>query len=86
MATYSPAVWDQVKSCTDSDLVKALKRDGFTLYSRRNNVAMYVHGDGRQITVHPHPGKSYGPSLLKSLFADIGWVTDADLRRVKLAR
>jgi predicted RNA binding protein YcfA (HicA-like mRNA interferase family) len=86
VATYSPNVWSQVRNCTDKQFAKALGRDGFQFFSRNNNVSLYVHPDGRQSTVHPHPGKSYGPSLLKSMLADAGWTTDADLRRVKLAK
>lgn len=85
MSSYSSNVWKQVKGCSDKDLKKALKKDGFEFYSRRSNISLYTHPDGRQVTIHPHPGKSYGPGLLKSILEDAGWTTDADLKRVGLA-
>lgn len=41
--------------------------------------------ENRRIVIHPHPGKSYGPKLLKGLLADIGW-TEEDYRRLKLIK
>lgn len=86
MATYSQHIWNQVKNCTDKQFCKALERDGFAFRSRKNNVALYAHSDGRQSTVHMHPGQTYGPSLLKSMLTGVGWSGDADLIRVGLAK
>jgi hypothetical protein len=42
-------------------------------------------GDPKRIVIHYHPRKTYGPKLLKSLLADIGW-SEADMKRLKLIK
>ena len=45
----------------------------------------YRNKQGRQITIHYHPDKNYGPDLLRMLLNDIGW-TELDFKRLKLIR
>ena len=47
-------------------------------------VLVFMKGQSR-VTVHFHPGKTYGAKFLKGLLADIGWSVD-DMRRLKLIK
>jgi predicted RNA binding protein YcfA (HicA-like mRNA interferase family) len=38
-----------------------------------------------RVTIHVHPGKTYGAKLLKGLLEDIGWSED-DLKRLKIVK
>jgi len=78
-------VWDQVKNLTADELIRALEKDGWLRDVRRGAEHVYRHSDGRRVSIHYHPGKSYGPKLLKALLADIGWTHD-DMRRLKLIK
>lgn len=87
MVTYPKHIWRQIKNTTCQDLVRALERDGFKLYpERKGAVRLYIHPDGRQVTIHWHPHKTYRPGLLKKLLEDVGWTTADDLRRVGLIK
>ena len=46
---------------------------------------MFRNQRGKRVTVHYHPGKTYGEKLLKELIKDIGW-TEQDLLRLKLIK
>jgi len=37
------------------------------------------------VSIHYHPGKTYGPKLLQALLDDTGW-NILDLRRLKLVK
>jgi len=78
-------VWDQIKSITADELVKALEKDGFSRDEKRGAVLVYLHPDGRRITIHYHPKKTYAPGLLKALLNDIGW-DEKDFKRLKLIK
>jgi predicted RNA binding protein YcfA (HicA-like mRNA interferase family) len=81
-------VWNQLKSITADELIAALKRDGYRQdpASADATIAYIKTGNPSQrIVIHYHPRKTYGPKLLKSLLADIGW-SEADMRRVKLIK
>lgn len=80
-------VWDQIKHLTAEELKRALERDGWVCEGKSGAVlAFSKHGSvRRRITVHYHPGKSYGARLLHGLLGDIGW-TDDDLKRLKLIK
>ncbi len=76
---YPPHVWKQIRNVTASELIKALQRDGFKLDETHGAEQVYRHPDGRRVSIHFHPRKTYGPRLLKSLLRDIGW-TPEDMR------
>ena len=82
---YSKQAWDQLKNKTCDDLVTALTKDGFALDEGVGRSRVYVAPDGRRVAIHYHPGKTFGPNLLKGLFTDLGW-SEADLRRLKLIK
>ncbi len=84
MSAYAPHVWDQLKSCSCDDLVRALKKDGWIEDGKNGAIHGYKKGSNR-VTIHYHPGKTYGPKLLKQLLEDIGWSAD-EMRACKLIK
>ncbi len=82
---FPPHVWDQLKNVTADELIRALEKDGWSLDARRGAEQVYLHPDGRRVSIHYHPRKTYGPKLLKGLLGDIGW-GEGDYRRLKLIR
>lgn len=46
---------------------------------------IYLSADGRRVSIHYHPKRTYGPKMLQSLLDDIGWDEPA-LRRLKLIK
>lgn len=77
-------VWDQLKSITAGELAKALTRDGWAVDADGGSQRIFWK-NGRRVSVHIHPQKTYGPGLLKQLLADTGWTVD-DYRRLKLIK
>ena len=83
-------VWSQLKNRTAKELIRALRRDGWTRETSRRSATLAFHKDEygkarRRIVIHYHPKKTYGIKLLKSLVSDIGW-TESDLKRLRLIR
>jgi predicted RNA binding protein YcfA (HicA-like mRNA interferase family) len=86
---FSQDAWNQIKAITADELISALERDGYRKdpASRDATIAFIrkgIHSD--RIVIHYHPGKTYRPKLLISLFADAGWSTEDDLVRVGLVK
>ena len=86
----SRSVWNQLKAITADDLIRALDKDGWIGEDRRGATLGFVkdvgNGGGRQrVVIHYHPGKSYGPRLLKALIDSTGW-SAKDLERLKLIK
>lgn len=77
-------VWDQLKSLTAKDLIRALGRDGWETEDRRGATRAFKK-DSHRVVVHYHPKKTYRPKLLKDLLGKTGWTED-DLRRLKLVK
>ena len=73
---YSKNIWNQIKNKTADDLIRALKKDGFKLDVTNGAEQIFRHPDGRRISIHYHPNKTYGPNLLKNLLTDINWTID----------
>ncbi|MYE91758.1 MAG: addiction module toxin, HicA family [Gemmatimonadetes bacterium] len=57
-------VWDQLKSLTAKDLVRALNRDGWEEEDRRGATRGFKKDDKR-LVIHYHPKRTYRPKLLK---------------------
>ncbi|MGO9647476.1 MAG: type II toxin-antitoxin system HicA family toxin [Terriglobales bacterium] len=87
---FSQDVWNQIKATTADELVAALEADGYKFdpasIGAIHSYIRYRHPHSDRVSIHYHPGKSYGPKLLKSLIADAGWKTEDDLARVGLIR
>ena len=77
---FTSAVWQQIKSISAEELKRALQKDGWDEEPKRGAIYPFVK-EGRHVAIHFHPGKTYGPRLLKKLLDDIGWSQD-DLERL----
>lgn len=84
MPAYPKLIWDQLRAKTCDEIIKALERDDWAFEGAVGAVHSYRKG-AETITVHRHPGSSYGDKLLKVLLAKTGW-TAADLKRLKLIK
>lgn len=78
-------VWLQLRNITADQLIRALQRDGWIRDETRGAEQVFRHEDGRRVAIHYHPGKTYGPKLLRALLQDIGWSVE-DMRRLKLVK
>lgn len=77
-------VWSRLRNITADEIMAALRRDGWTCDTKGGSEHIYRSGDGlRRVSIHYHPGKTFGPKLLKGLLSDIGW-SEADLKRLKM--
>lgn len=77
-------VWNQLKNLTAGELAKALERDGWSLDVKGGSQHIYWK-DGKRVSIHVHPHKTYGPAMLKALLNDIGWTVD-DYKRLKVVK
>jgi predicted RNA binding protein YcfA (HicA-like mRNA interferase family) len=82
---YPAHIWGQLKNLTADEIIRGLNRDGWALDETSGAIRVYRHSDGRRVSIHYHPQKTYGPKLLKSLLQDIGW-SETEMRRLKLVR
>ena len=82
---YSQNTWNQLKNLSPKELMAALEKDGARPDVSRGAVLVYRYPNGKRVTIHFHPGKSYFRGTLKGLLDDIGWTED-DLRRLKLIK
>ncbi len=82
-------IWDQLKNLTAQDLIDALDKHGSGWTRVRIKGSRYVYYNpnrppqARYISIHLHPGKTYGAKQLQAILKTIGW-TEEDLRRLKL--
>ena len=83
--TFPHHIWNQLKNLSADELIAALERDGWIRDRRRGAQLVYRHPDRRRVSVHYHPGKTFGPKLLRALLADTRW-TVPDMRRLKLVK
>lgn len=77
-------VWDQLRSRTAKDFIRARERDGWEEEGKRGAARAFRKSD-RRVVIRYHPKKTYGPRLLEELFRQTGWTED-DLRRLKLVK
>lgn len=82
---YPKNVWQQLKSITADELIRALDKDDWVRDTGIGSELVYRHDDGRIVSIHYHPRKTYHRGLLKGLLDDIGW-TEEDMRRLKLIK
>ena len=77
--------WEQLRNRTASDLIRALRRDGWEEDLTNGATRAFRREKGERVVIHYHPKKTYGAKLLKALIEDIGW-TSEDLKRLKLVK
>ena len=83
--SYPKNVWNQLKNKTVQELRSAAKQDGFTPLKKIGPIEIYGHPDGRLVSFHMHPKKTFGRKTLNGLFEDLGWSV-SDLKRLKLVK
>jgi len=83
--SFPQHIWSQLKGITADRLIAALEKDGWVQDEKQGSDFVFRHPDGRRVSIHYHPRRTYGPKLLKNLLKDIGW-TEADLRRLKIIK
>jgi len=83
--SFPAHVWKKIRNINADQLIHALEKDGWIRDVTRGAELVYRHPDGRHVSIHYHPNKTFGPGLLKALLEDIGWMED-DIRRLKLIK
>lgn len=73
---YPRNVWQQLKGITADELSGALERDGWVHDTGVGAERVYRHGDGRRVSIHYHPRKTFHRGLPKALLDDIGWTEE----------
>jgi predicted RNA binding protein YcfA (HicA-like mRNA interferase family) len=77
----------RLRNLSVRELISALKRDGFTFDRGDGSHQIFVHPDGRRVTVPFHGGgETLRRKTLKSVIEIQARWTDEDLRRLKLVR
>jgi predicted RNA binding protein YcfA (HicA-like mRNA interferase family) len=61
---------------TGSELIRALRREGFEVVRVKGSHHFLRHGDGRATVVPVHAGDTIGPGLLSSILSDVGITRD----------
>lgn len=82
---YPSNIWNQLKNLTSQNLIRALKKDGAERDVTIGAEQIFRFPDGRRVSIHLHPKKTYGPKLLKALLDDTGWSLD-DMKRLGLIK
>jgi len=85
VSSYSPNAWNQLKNISPEASVKALLKDDWVHEETSGAIQAYRKPDGTRVTIHYHPGKTYGAGLLKDLLKDIGW-SESDMKKLKLIK
>ena len=84
MASYGRHAWNQIRGISVEKLMRALRADGWAEEKRRSGTRPF-YKDGARIVIHYHPGKTFGPKILRGILQSIGW-SEADLKRLKLIK
>lgn len=83
--SFPSHIWSQLKGISAKELIGALERDGWDRDCTVGAEQIFRKGHGRRVSIHVHPGKTFGPNLLKSILVDIGW-TEKEMRDLKLIK
>jgi predicted RNA binding protein YcfA (HicA-like mRNA interferase family) len=79
--------YSRLRSLTARELISALARDGFVLDRQAGSHQLYIHPDGRRVTVSFHrPGETFEIKTLRTMIEIQAHWTDVDLRRLQLIR
>jgi predicted RNA binding protein YcfA (HicA-like mRNA interferase family) len=79
--------YSHLRSLTARELISALSRDGFVLDRQAGAHQLYLHSDGRRVTVSFHrPGETFEIKTLRTMIELQAHWTDEDLKRLRLIR
>ncbi len=77
--------YSHLRSLTARELISALARDGFVLDRQAGAHQLYLHPDGRRVTVSFHrPGGTFEIKTLRTMIELQAHWADEDLKRLKL--
>lgn len=62
------------------ELIRAIKKQGFVKDRQSGSHAVFIHADGRRVSVPIHR-KTLGKGLLKRILRDLG-ITPSDLKKL----
>lgn len=82
--SFPEHIWKQLKGKKKVDLIAALERDGWVQDVTMGAERIYRKGT-RRVSIHYHPTETFGPGLLKSLLADIGW-SEKEMKKLKFIK
>jgi len=74
-------IWNQLKNKSCKDFINALVKDGWERDVTVGPEQIYRNPDGRRVSIHFHPNRTYGAKLLKALIEDTGW-SIKDMKRL----
>jgi predicted RNA binding protein YcfA (HicA-like mRNA interferase family) len=79
--------YSRLRSLTARELLSSLARDGFVLDRQAGAHQLYLHADGRRVTVSFHrPGETFEIKTLRAMIELQAHWTNQDLKRLKLIR
>jgi predicted RNA binding protein YcfA (HicA-like mRNA interferase family) len=79
--------YSHLRSLTARELISALARDAFALDRQAGAHQLYLHPDGRRVTVSFHrPGETFEIKTLRTMIELQAHWTAEDLKRLKLIR
>jgi predicted RNA binding protein YcfA (HicA-like mRNA interferase family) len=79
--------YSHLRSLTARELISALARDSFVLDRQVGSHQLYIHPDGRRVTVSFHrPGETFEIKTLRTMIDLQAHWTEEDLKRLKLIR
>ena len=77
--------YGKLRKLTARELIGALVRDGFFLYSQKGSHQRYRHSDGRRVTVSfHHPSDTFPPKTLKRIIREQARWREEDIQRLGL--
>ena len=62
---------DRLPRLTAAEVIKALKRAGFSLARQSGSHKLYKDNEGKRVTVPYHSGRILHPKVLKSILRDV---------------
>jgi predicted RNA binding protein YcfA (HicA-like mRNA interferase family) len=80
-----PQSWAQIKNITTDEFISALLKDEWSLRSGTGSSSRVFTKQGKVVSIHYHPHKTFGPSQLRQLLNDAGWA-EGDLKRLKMIK
>jgi predicted RNA binding protein YcfA (HicA-like mRNA interferase family) len=82
-----PVNYSLLRRLTARELLSALARDGFVLDRQAGAHQLYLHADGRRVTVSFHrPGETFEIKNLRAMIELQAHWNDQDLKRLKLIK
>ncbi len=59
-----------------ADIIRRLKREGFTLKSVRGSHHKFVHAETKRMTIVVHPKRDIPIGTVRDIYRDVGWERD----------